>query len=138
MAAFGVWFLYRHYRTSNELLWLTTTSGVLLGTSFLVLSLGQGYYSMLLFPLLMTVLIPGSVMRAWPAWLGVYGCLSFDTFASQRWEAFGRILEYSKVTWGWSLLMATVFFVLLFRHLDVRRLEAHHNTALAPEPRKPT
>ncbi|WP_240497989.1 glycosyltransferase family 87 protein [Williamsia sp. 1135] len=123
MAAFGVWFLYRHYRTSNELLWLTTTSGVLLGTSFLVLSLGQGYYSMLLFPLLMTVLLPGSVMKAWPAWLGVYGCLSFDTFASQRWEAFGRILEYSKVTWGWSLLMANVFFVLLFRHLDVRRLE---------------
>lgn len=141
MGAFSVWFLYRHYRTSNEVLWLTTTSGVLLCTSFLVLSLGQGYYSMLLFPLLMSVVLPGSVMRVWPAWLGVYGCLSFDTFASQRWEAFGRVIEYSKVTWGWSLLMVTVFCVLLFRFLDLRRsdcgnVHASHKPPPAPPKRQ--
>lgn len=65
MAVFSLWFLYRYYRTTNELLWLTTSSGVLLTTTFLVGALGQGYYSMLLFPLIMTVLIPGSTIRNW-------------------------------------------------------------------------
>ncbi|ETA06304.1 glycosyltransferase family 87 protein [Gordonia alkanivorans] len=120
MAAFSLWFLYRYYRKTNELLWLATSSGVLLGTAFLVGSLGQGYYSMLLFPLLMTVLLPGSAMRNWPAWLGVYGCMTFDSFYSQRWTAFGWMVEYNKVTWGWSLLMIAVFCSLLFRWLDMR------------------
>lgn len=121
MAAFSLWFLYRYYRQSDELLWMATSSGVLLCTSWLVGSLGQGYYSMLLFPLLMTVLLRGSAVRNWPAWLGVYGCLSFDAFYSIRWEAFGRAIEYSKVTWGWSLLMIAVFCSLLFRYLDLRK-----------------
>lgn len=121
MAIFSLWFLYRYYRHSNELLWLATSSGVLLCTTFLVSSLGQGYYSMLLFPLLMTVFIPGSPMRNWPAWLGVYGCFTFDSFLSVRWDSFGRELEYNKVTWGWSLLMIAVFCSLLFRYLDMRR-----------------
>ncbi|GAB18292.1 arabinosyltransferase AftC [Gordonia effusa NBRC 100432] len=121
MAVFSLWFLYRYYRESNTLLWLTTSSGILLCTSFLVGPLGQGYYSMLLFPLLMSVFIPGSPMRNWPAWLGVYGCFSFDTFFSTRWEPFGRLLEYNKVTWGWSLLMIAVFCSLLFRYLDLRK-----------------
>ncbi|WP_422560125.1 glycosyltransferase family 87 protein [Gordonia sp. (in: high G+C Gram-positive bacteria)] len=120
MAVFSLWFLYRYYRESNELLWLTTSSGVLLCTLFLVSSLGQGYYSMLLFPLVMTVFLPGSVMRNWPAWLAVYGCMTFDVFASTQWRAFGRYLEYNKVPMGWSLLMIVVFCVLLFRWLDLR------------------
>ncbi|MGV9792394.1 glycosyltransferase family 87 protein [Gordonia sp. NPDC003422] len=120
MAVFSLWFLYRYYRKNNELLWLTTSSGVLLVTTFLVGSLGQGYYSMLLFPLLMSVVLPGSPMRNWPAWLGVYGCMAFDSFYSERWNAFGWILEYGKVTWGWSLLMIAVFCSLLFRYLDIR------------------
>lgn len=120
MAVFSLWFLWRYYRTDDELLWLTTSSGVLLGTTFLVGSLGQGYYSMLLFPLLMTVFLPGSVMRNWPAWLAVYGCMTLDVFVSREWEPFGRYLEYTKVPLGWSLLMIVVFCVLLFRWLDLR------------------
>ncbi len=121
MAAFSLWFLYRYYRKTDELLWMATSSGVLLCTSWLVGSLGQGYYSMLLFPLLMTVFMRGSAIRNWPAWLGIYGCFTFDGFYSQRWAAFGRGLEYNKVTWGWSLLMIAVFCVLLFRYLDLRK-----------------
>ena len=127
MAAFSLWFLYRYYRASDELLWLTTSSGVLLGTLFLVGSLGQGYYSMLLFPLLMTVFLPGSVMRNWPAWLAVYGCMSFDVFTSIGWRPLARYLEYNKVPLGWSLLMIVVFCVLLFRWLDLRAA-AHTGT----------
>ncbi|WP_347954289.1 glycosyltransferase family 87 protein [Gordonia aichiensis] len=121
MAAFSLWFLYKYYRRTDELLWLATSSGVLLGTTFLVGSLGQGYYSMMLFPLLMTVFRPGSTMRNWPAWLGVYGAMTFDVFASNEWEPFGRYLEYNKVPLGWSLLMISVFCVLLFRYLDIRQ-----------------
>ncbi|GAA3960578.1 glycosyltransferase family 87 protein [Gordonia caeni] len=120
MAIFSLWFLYRYYSRTDELLWLTTSSGVLLTTLFLCSSLGQGYYSMLLFPMLMTVFLAGSVMRNWPAWLAVYGCMAFDSFGSREWEPFGRYLEYNKVTLGWSLLMVVTFCVLLFRWLDLR------------------
>ena len=94
--------------------------GVLLTTEFLVGSLGQGYYSMLLFPMLASVLLPGSPMRNWPALAGCVGAFTFDSLYSDRWEAFGRILEYNKVTIGWSLLMIAVFCSLLFRYLDMR------------------
>jgi arabinofuranan 3-O-arabinosyltransferase len=137
MAAFSLWFLYRHYRKTDELLWLATSSGVLLCTSWLVGSLGQGYYSMLLFPLLMTVLMRGSTMRNWPAWLGVYGCFTFDAFYSDRWEAFGRAVEYNKVTWGWSLLMISVFCVLLFRYLDLRKTDQVEVTGSSTRPAAP-
>ncbi|GAB11109.1 arabinosyltransferase AftC [Gordonia araii NBRC 100433] len=130
MAAFGVWFLWRYYRDSDEVLWLSASSGILLTTSFLVGPLGQGYYSMLLFPLVLTVIRPGSPMRNWPAWLGVYGCMTFDIYYTIRnpnlehlplgWEGFGRNMEYLTVTWGWSLLMIAVFFSLLWRYLDLR------------------
>lgn len=131
MAAFSLWFLYKHYRKTDELLWWATSSGVLLCTTFLVGSLGQGYYSMLLFPLLMTVFLPGSTMRNWPAWLGVYGCMTFDVFVSNKWEPFGRYLEYNKVPLGWSLLMISVFCVLLFRFLDLRKADAQPKVAVA-------
>lgn len=134
MAVFALWFLYKYYRRSDELLWLTTSSGVLLVTTFLIGSLGQGYYSMLLFPLLMTVFLPGSTMRNWPAWLGVYGCMSFDVFASAKWEPFGRYLEYNKVPLGWSLLLISVFCVLLFRYLDIREAGRSSDDELSAAP----
>ncbi|UQE73270.1 DUF2029 domain-containing protein [Gordonia sp. PP30] len=134
MAIFSLWFLYKYYSDNDELLWLATSSGVLMATLWLVSSLGQGYYSMLLFPMLMTVFRSGSVMRNWPAWLAVYGCMTFDVFGSRRWEPFGRYLEYNRVTLGWSLLMIVVFCVLLFRWLDIRKLDddAASTTAEAP------
>lgn len=132
MAVFALWFLYRYYRRTDELLWLATSAGVLLLTEFLVGALGQGYYSMLLFPLLMTVFLPGSTVRNWPAWLGVYGCMAFDSFYSKRWEWPGWWLEYNKVTWGWSLLMIAVFCSLLFRYLDMRRDGVAHLDAQPP------
>ena len=75
-------------------------------------------------------------MRNWPAWLGVYGCFTFDAFYSVRWDALGRQLEYNKVTWGWSLLMIAVFCSLLFRYLDMRRdgVAGSWRDFSAPEP----
>ncbi len=79
------------------------------------------YYSMMLFPLLMTVLLPNSVMRNWPAWLAVYGFLSYDSWLSNRWVEAGRAAEYMKTTFGWSLLLIVVFAVLLDRYLVAKR-----------------
>ena len=79
LAVASLWLLYRYYRTRDPLFWFCTSSGVLLIASWLVPSLGQAYYSMTLFPFLMTVVLRNSVIRNWPAWLAVYGFLSADS-----------------------------------------------------------
>lgn len=120
LAAATLWLLYRYYRERDPLFWMTTSSGVLLVASFLVLSLGQGYYSMMLFPFLMTVVLPNSTIRNWPAWLAIYGFMSADRWLLGHWPTTGRALEYLKITYGWSLLLIVVFCVLYFRYLDAK------------------
>lgn len=120
LAAGSLWLLYRYYRQHDQRFWMLTSSGVLLVTSWLVLSLAQGYYSMMLFPFLMTVVLPNSVLRNWPAWLAAYGFLTMDRWLMWRWPTTGRFLEYMKITYGWSLMMIVVFCVLYFRYLDAR------------------
>ncbi|CAM4340187.1 Alpha-(1-_3)-arabinofuranosyltransferase [Mycobacterium basiliense] len=120
IAVGSLWLLYRYYRTRDPLFWLTTSSGVLLLWSWLVMSLAQGYYSMMLFPFLMTVVLPNSVIRNWPAWLGVYGFLTLDRWLLFNWMRWGRALEYLKITYGWSLLLIVTFTVLYFRYLDAK------------------
>ena len=115
-----LWLLYRYYRTRDPLFWMATSSGVLLIASFLVLSLGQGYYSMMLFPFLMTVVLPNSVIRNWPAWVAIYGFMSADRWLLVHWPTTGRFLEYMKVTYGWCLMLIVVFCVLYFRYLDAK------------------
>ncbi|SDI44916.1 arabinofuranan 3-O-arabinosyltransferase [Rhodococcus triatomae] len=116
----SLWLLWRYYR-KDELFYVATTTGVLLTASFLLGSLGQGYYSMMLFPLLMTVVLRNSVMRNWPAWLAVYGFMSYDSWLSSRFLTSGRAAEYMRTTLGWSLLLLVVFAVLLYRYLAARR-----------------
>jgi arabinofuranan 3-O-arabinosyltransferase len=116
----SLWLLYKHYRTRDPRFWLLTSSGVLLTASFLVLSLGQGYYSMMLFPFLMTVVLQNSVIRNWPAWLAIYGFMAIDKYLLWHWPTTGRFLEYMRVTYGWSLLLIVVFVVLYFRYLDAK------------------
>jgi arabinofuranan 3-O-arabinosyltransferase len=120
LGAVSLWLLYRYYRTRDLRFWMLTSSGVLLVTSWLVLSLGQGYYSMMLFPFLMTVVLPNSVIRSWLAWLAVYGFLTMDRWLLWQVPTTGRAFEYLKITYGWSLIMIVVFCVLLFRYLDAK------------------
>ncbi|TLH64546.1 arabinofuranan 3-O-arabinosyltransferase [Mycolicibacterium aubagnense] len=121
LAAGSLWLLYRYYRERDQLFWMLTSAGVLLITSWLVLSLAQGYYSMMLFPFLMTVVLPRSTIRSWPAWLAVYGFLTMDRYLMWRWPTTGRFLEYIKITYGWSLMLIVVFSVLYFRYLDAKK-----------------
>jgi arabinofuranan 3-O-arabinosyltransferase len=120
LAIGSLWLLYRHYRERDPLFWMLTSSGVLLVASFLVLSLGQAYYSMMLFPFLMTVVLPNSVLRNWPAWLAIYGFMTMDRWLLVYWPTTGRALEYLKITYGWSLMLIVVFCVLYFRYLDAK------------------
>ncbi len=120
LAVASLWLLYRYYRERDQLFWMLTSSGVLLIASWLVLSLAQGYYSMMLFPFLMTVVLGNSVLRNWPAWLATYGFLTMDRWLMWRWPTTGRFLEYMKITYGWSLMLIVVFCVLYFRYLDAR------------------
>ncbi|MGV0834674.1 arabinofuranan 3-O-arabinosyltransferase [Mycolicibacterium thermoresistibile] len=123
LAVVALVLLYRYYRTRDPLLWMTTSSGVLLIASWLVLSLGQGYYSMMLFPFLMTVVLPNSVIRNWVAWLAVYGFMTMDRWLIVRpveMLTTGRFLEYMKITYGWSLMLIVVTAVLYFRYLDAK------------------
>jgi arabinofuranan 3-O-arabinosyltransferase len=121
LAIASLWLLNRHYRTRDPLFWALTSSGVLLIASWLALSLAQGYYSMMLFPFLMTVVLPNSVLRNWPAWLATYGFLTLDRWLMWRWPTTGRFLEYMKITYGWSLMLVVVFCVLYFRYLDAKQ-----------------
>ncbi|WP_245649839.1 glycosyltransferase family 87 protein [Nocardia shimofusensis] len=120
LVAISLWLLYRYYR-EDELFFVTTASGVLLTASFVLLSLGQMYYSMMLFPFLMSVVLRNSVLRNWPAWLAVFGFMSYDKWLSDRWQDLGRNLEYLRITFGWSLLLIVVFCVLGDRYLAARR-----------------
>ncbi|HET9890175.1 MAG TPA: arabinofuranan 3-O-arabinosyltransferase [Mycobacterium sp.] len=116
----AMWLLYRYYRTRDPLFWFTSSSGVLLLWSFLVSSLAQGYYSMMLFPFLMTVVLRNSLIRNWPAWLGIYGFMTLDDWLIYKYMRYGRALHYLKITYGWSLLLIVAFTVLLFRFLDAK------------------
>lgn len=116
----SLWILYRYYR-EDELFFVTTASGVLLTASWLLSSLGQMYYSMMLFPFLMSVVLRNSVLRNWPAWLAVFGFMSYDKWLSDRWPDIGRNLEYLRITFGWGLLLVVVFCVLGDRYLAARR-----------------
>jgi arabinofuranan 3-O-arabinosyltransferase len=120
LAVLSLWLLYKYYRTRDPLFWMATSSGVLLIMSFLASSLGQGYYSMMLFPFLMTVVLRNSVLRNWPAWVAIYGFMSADRWLLGHWPTTGRFLEYMKFTYGWCLMLIVVFCVLYFRYLDAK------------------
>jgi arabinofuranan 3-O-arabinosyltransferase len=109
LAVAALWLLYRYYRTRDPGFWMVTSSGVLLIASWLVLSLGQGYYSMMLFPFLMTVVLPNSVLRNWVAWLAIYGFMGADRWLLGHWPSTGR-----------ALMLVVVFSVLYFRYLDAK------------------
>jgi arabinofuranan 3-O-arabinosyltransferase len=75
---------------------------------------------MMLFPFLMTVVLRNSVIRNWPAWLGIYGFLTMDRWLLLNWMYIGRPFEYLKITYGWSLLLIVTFCVLYFRYQDAK------------------
>ncbi|WP_024805918.1 glycosyltransferase family 87 protein [Nocardia sp. BMG51109] len=120
MVLVSLWLLYRYY-LHDEVFFICTAAGLLLTAEFVLTALGQQYYSMLLFPFLMSVALRNSVLRNWPAWLAIFGFMTYDKWLLDHWQSTGRTLEYLRVTLGWSLLLVVVFCVLGDRYLAARR-----------------
>ena len=127
----AVWLLL-DYRHNHEVIWLTCTAGVVLTGVFLVSSLGQAYYSMMLIPMMMSVVLVGSPVRTWAAWLAAYGFFTLDFWESTRWPSYGRTWEFLHPTLGWLLLLVSVLVVLVWRRTDPARRER-----IAPSARVP-
>ncbi|QGU04766.1 glycosyltransferase family 87 protein [Corynebacterium comes] len=107
IVAVGVLVLLR-WRYTDPLLWATTTSGLLLAGVFFLSSLGQMYYSMMLFPMMFTVLQRTSVFHTWPAWLAAYLFLTPDSFNSARQVDLSRWLDFFHPTIGWAMMLTVV------------------------------
>ncbi|MDN6376151.1 MAG: DUF2029 domain-containing protein [Corynebacterium sp.] len=95
------------WRNSDPWMWAATSTGILMTGVFLVSSLGQMYYSMMLLPMIFTVFGRLSVMHNPVTWFGIYWCLSYDEWGSDRWERAGKIIEYTRGTVGWGLIVIT-------------------------------
>ena len=102
-------------RHSQELLYLAVGSGVLLAGVCLLSSLGQAYYSMMLFPALFTVFHPDSPLRSWPAWLGAALCLSPLSWSSSLHPLTGSWLNTFLPTAGWAVFIVACATWVLFR-----------------------
>lgn len=128
----SLYLLHRYYR-HDERFYLCTGAGLLLTASFLLGSLGQQYYSMLIFPLMMTVVLRNSLVRTWPAWVAAYLFLSFDSWYSTRFVMTGKTIESLRATAGWALLLIVIFTVLLNRYL-VARADGRLDSGIDPLP----
>ncbi len=96
------------FRWSDEMMWASLSSGVLLAGVCLLSSLGQAYYSLLLFPAIFTVLGRASAMHVPTTWLGVFLCLSPLEWTSVKFPQTGAWLGTFLPTAGWALFIVSV------------------------------
>ena len=96
------------WRFSDQWLYLALSSGVLLAGVCLLSSLGQAYYSMMLFPALFTVLHRASPMHTWTAWLGAVLCLVPLSWVTPQHPIGGRWLTTFMPTAGWAVFILAV------------------------------
>ncbi|MEJ6548337.1 glycosyltransferase family 87 protein [Corynebacterium sp. USCH3] len=121
------------WRDSDPMMWASTTTGILMTGVFLVSSLGQMYYSMMLLPMIFTVFCRLSVMHNPVIWIGVYWCMAGDSWYSDRWEWPGRIVEYTRGTVGWGVIILTAATsVVVWLITDWRRRDRGGAAATTP------
>ncbi|VFB06762.1 arabinofuranosyl transferase C [Corynebacterium striatum] len=93
------------WRESEPVFWALTTSGAIMVGIFFLSSLGQQYYSMWLFPMLFTVLLPRSVFHTWGAWAAAFFFLAPVEWSSTHWPVAGSWMTVFTATIGWGLLI---------------------------------
>ena len=93
------------WRERDPLMWLSMSSGVLVAGVCLLSSLGQAYYSMMLFPALFTALRPASPMHAWTTWLGAVLCLAPLDWSTPQRRLAGQWLTTFLPTAGWAVFI---------------------------------
>ena len=101
------------WRWSDEWMWAATTAAVLLAGVCLLSSLGQAYYSMMLFPAVFTVARAASVFHTPTAWVGIMLCLSPLSWVVQDNPVVGRWVDTFLPTIGWAtfIIAAAVWAV---------------------------
>lgn len=97
--------LFRH---THRLMWATTTGSLLLAGVCLLSALGQMYYSLLLFPLLFTVLLPKHTMYHPMAWVAAILCLSPLEWDSHYALDLTRWFTFFQSTFGWAILVVSI------------------------------
>lgn len=105
--ALGVILLLK-WKNTDPVMWALVTSGLIFAGVFLLSSLGQQYYSMLLFPMFLTVLLPRSPMHNWVAWLGGFLVFANVKWWSDEWIQAGRLADLFKATAGWTILILAI------------------------------
>lgn len=105
------------FRSTDPLLWATTTAAVLLVGVFILSSLGQAYYSMMIFPAMFTVVQRVSFFHNPMAWVGAVLCLAPLEWYSPDFVLTGRWLTTFLPTLGWAvfIIAAATWVVLVSR-----------------------
>ena len=93
------------FRYTAPLVWAATTAAVLLAGVCLLSSLGQAYYSMMLFPAVFTLSSRLSVFRSPATWVGIILCLSPLSWVADGHYLAGRWLDTFLPTAGWAIFI---------------------------------
>jgi arabinofuranan 3-O-arabinosyltransferase len=80
---------------------------VLLLGGLLASAFSWANYSLYLLPLLVTVLVPGSLVRLWPAWVGVYLLWTTQPLPVLTLTPEAEAAVGLRPAWGWALLLLT-------------------------------
>lgn len=120
--------LLLRYRDTEELFWLLTSSGMLLLAGFSLSSLGQQYYSMLLFPMLYTVVLRRSVFHNPVAWVAAALFLLDLSSRINRIGITSMWVGWAAPAVGWVLLIAvSCFMTFWWRASDTNSLDSGHD-----------
>ncbi len=104
----------------DEKFWLATTSGLLLTGAFFLSSLGQQYYSLMLLPMVLTILRPligvkdddgnpaPTVMLSWPAGLATVLLFFYASWVIAPRHILSEWFTIAIACFGWGLLILVI------------------------------
>ncbi len=116
------------FRFTDPLLWATTTAAVFLVGVFILSSLGQAYYSMMIFPAMFTVVQRVSFFHNPMAWVGAVLCLAPLDWYSPHFTLTGRWLTTYLPTVGWAILiLAAATWVVLVSRTQIPEWKDMHS-----------
>lgn len=122
------------WRERDTWMWLAVSSGVLVAGVCLLSSLGQAYYSMMMFPALFTALRPQSPLHTWTAWLGAALCLAPLAWATPQAPLAGQWLTTFLPTAGWAIFILAVASWVALTLIDETRKGRTHEPAQPAQP----
>ncbi|WP_246817490.1 glycosyltransferase family 87 protein [Corynebacterium sp. HMSC071B10] len=114
------------WRFTDEWLWLTCSTAVLLAGVCLLSSLGQAYYTMMLFPAAFTALHKASPFHTGTVWLGLLLCVSPLRFDAEVMGLTGRWLGTFLPTAGWAIFIVAVAAWVVSVQTQTPAKEAHN------------